>query len=221
MPVIDLGSVVGPAGPQGATGATGERGVQGLPGPNQLTTLTSTPLAGVIVGENGVVGARQIDAVPTADSTGFATSGGVYTALELKANQTQLAPIENGSTASIAYAVGERFCWNGLLYRATSAISSGDTFTPGTNCEARFAGTDLAWQITTTTAPVTANQETNISITPPDGYTRGVFIGISGNSSWNTINVLAVASTNRRYPDRVRVISSVAQNVLVSIMWLK
>ena len=49
--------------------------------------------------------------------------------------EQQLAYVETGTTASRAYAVGEYFCWNGLLYRVTAAISSGGTFTPGTNCE--------------------------------------------------------------------------------------
>lgn len=52
-----------------------------------------------------------------------------------KANQAQLAYGETGTTASRAYAAGEYFCWNGLLYRAKTAISSGGTITPGTNCE--------------------------------------------------------------------------------------
>lgn len=51
-----------------------------------------------------------------------------------KANQTQLAVVETGATASVAHAVGAYFCWNGLLYRATAAISVGQSFTPGTNC---------------------------------------------------------------------------------------
>lgn len=57
-----------------------------------------------------------------------------------KANQSQLATVESGSTASRAYSVGEYFCWTGLLYRATAAISSGGSFTPGTNCEAAVVG---------------------------------------------------------------------------------
>lgn len=51
------------------------------------------------------------------------------------ATEQQLAYVETGTTASRAYAVGEYFCWNGLLYRAKTAISSGGTFTPETNCE--------------------------------------------------------------------------------------
>lgn len=49
------------------------------------------------------------------------------------ATEQQIAYVENGLTASRAYAKGECFCWNGLLYRATAAISSGQTFT-AQNC---------------------------------------------------------------------------------------
>lgn len=42
---------------------------------------------------------------------------------------------EASSTASRAYAAGELFIYNDLLYRATAAISQGGTITPGTNCE--------------------------------------------------------------------------------------
>lgn len=70
-----------------------------------------------------------------------------------KANQAQLAYVETGTTASRAYVVGEYFCWNGLLYRVTTAISSGGTFTPGTNCELRTNGgfNDMAFSGTVTT----------------------------------------------------------------------
>lgn len=60
-----------------------------------------------------------------------------------KANQAQLATVETGTTASRAYTVGEYFCLNGLLYRATAAISNGGTFTPGTNCESTTVGSEL------------------------------------------------------------------------------
>ena len=46
-----------------------------------------------------------------------------------------VAPEEASSTASRAYAVGEPFIYNNLLYRATAAIAQGGTITPGTNCE--------------------------------------------------------------------------------------
>lgn len=62
-----------------------------------------------------------------------------------KANQAQLATVESGSTASRAYNVGEYFCLNGLLYRVTAVISSGASFTPGTNCELTVIG-DILFQ---------------------------------------------------------------------------
>lgn len=46
-----------------------------------------------------------------------------------KANQTQLAYVENGTTASRAYALGDYFCLNGQLRKATTAISQGATIT--------------------------------------------------------------------------------------------
>ena len=47
-----------------------------------------------------------------------------------------IAPEETSSTASRAYAVGEVFVYNNLLYRATAAIAQGGTITPRTNCQA-------------------------------------------------------------------------------------
>ena len=136
MPVIDLGSVVGPQGPQGATGATGAQGIQGNPGPNQVTDQTSTNLNGVLFGSQSRVTVKPVDSDPTADSTNLVSSGGVKTALDTKANQAQLAYVENGTTATNTngYVVGEYFCWHGLLYRAKTAIGNGDTFTENTNC---------------------------------------------------------------------------------------
>lgn len=47
----------------------------------------------------------------------------------------QIAPVEKISTASKAYAVGERFWFDGNLCKATSAIAAGASIVLGTNCE--------------------------------------------------------------------------------------
>ena len=47
---------------------------------------------------------------------------------DAKANQTQLAYVETGTTASQNYTAGQYICWNGLLYTADTAIASGATF---------------------------------------------------------------------------------------------
>lgn len=53
-----------------------------------------------------------------------------------KVNQTQLATVETGTTASKAYAIGDYFIWNNLLYQAIAPISSGGALTANTNCVA-------------------------------------------------------------------------------------
>lgn len=55
--------------------------------------------------------------------------------INAKANKTDIAPVETGSTASQAYAVGQQFYLNGSLYKAKAAIAQGATITVGTNCE--------------------------------------------------------------------------------------
>lgn len=65
-------------------------------------------------------------------------------ALGAKANASTLATVESSSTASKAYSVGSYLVYNGILYRVTAAISSGQTLTPGTNITATNAGAELA-----------------------------------------------------------------------------
>ena len=91
MPVIDLGSVVGPQGPQGAAGATGAQGIQGNPGPNQVTNQTSTNLHGVLFGSQSKVTVKPVDDTPTADSANLVSSGGVKAALDSEVIVVNLA----------------------------------------------------------------------------------------------------------------------------------
>lgn len=66
-------------------------------------------------------------------SEAWARGDHVHPSDSSKANQTQLAYVETGTTASRAYAVGEYFCNGGLLCRAKTAIANGATFTENTN----------------------------------------------------------------------------------------
>lgn len=45
-----------------------------------------------------------------------------------------IATAEPTNISTHAYAIGDQFVYNGILYTATSAISVGDTIAPGTNC---------------------------------------------------------------------------------------
>lgn len=77
--------------------------------------------------------------------TSTAYSSDTYSNKTLATEQQLTAYIETGTTASRAYSVGDNFCWNGLLYRVTSAISSGGLLTDGSNCEA-IVSTDLGYR---------------------------------------------------------------------------
>lgn len=52
---------------------------------------------------------------------------------DLKADNSEIAPIENGTTSSQAYAVGEHFTRGGKFCTAITSIASGATFTLNTN----------------------------------------------------------------------------------------
>lgn len=129
MPVIDLGSVVGPKGPQGDVGPAGGTGEQGSPGPNEVKDTTSCTLTGVLAGNGSKVIVQPMDSVPTAGSTKLVNSGNIRAALDLRADPGQLAYVEEGETSSRRHSVGEYFCRGGLLYRVTAVISNGEAFT--------------------------------------------------------------------------------------------
>lgn len=59
------------------------------------------------------------------------------------ASLENLATVEEGSTASKAYAVGEHVIYNGLYYIVTAPIASGGTFTVGTNIEREAIGDEI------------------------------------------------------------------------------
>lgn len=58
----------------------------------------------------------------------------IYVEERTKAIKQSIAPVEEGYTASQAYAVGAFLYVGDTLYKVTSAIASGATITPNTNC---------------------------------------------------------------------------------------
>ena len=60
-----------------------------------------------------------------------------------KIDASQIAPIENGATASTSYAQGAYFIHNGKFCKAKTSISSGATFTKGTNYEETTVAAEL------------------------------------------------------------------------------
>lgn len=72
-----------------------------------------------------------------------------------KADLTLIAPIQTTLTASKAYAVGEQFVYNQVLYKVTQAIANGAAITIGTN--AVVAGSITEQMRTSVIASVTAD----------------------------------------------------------------
>lgn len=74
---------------------------------------------------------RPLDATDVTYSSGVT----VKAKIDTKADKTDIATVESGTTASRAYSVGELVYVSGTLYRVKTAITSGATFTVGTNIE--------------------------------------------------------------------------------------
>ena len=108
-------------------------------------------------------------------------------AAQASANNAQqmIAPIQNNLTASKAYAVGEQFVYNGLLYKVTAAITQGGTITIDGNCE-------LADSVTKQLVECTNYTFTNMqgqTITANTGYALGVIPTSHANKSFEACAV--------------------------------
>lgn len=115
-----------------------------------------------------------------------------------KANKTDIATVEPTNTASRAYSVGELVYVNGNLYKVITAITSGATFTVGTNIQStNVSGTvkdalnelqdDIIFANDTTKynlPAVGASIDVTKTVTPPTGYSLvGIINTSSGTSS--------------------------------------
>lgn len=76
-----------------------------------------------------------------------ATQTALDTLDEDKADKTDIATVESGTTASRAYSVGELVYVSGTLYRVKTAIASGATFTVGTNVDVTNVSNTLITQL--------------------------------------------------------------------------
>lgn len=86
--------------------------------------------------------AQQAAGSATAAAGSAATAAAIRDAVE--AILGVYATVEESTTASRAYKVGEHLILNYVLYRVTVAIASGGTITPGTNCVQTTVGDEVA-----------------------------------------------------------------------------
>lgn len=162
--------------------ATAQKWVNGSVSYNNLTNKPTL----------GSAAAKDSTNAVTSESTDLVESGAVYTELGTKVNKTDIAPVESTSTASQAYAIGEQFYYNGVLYKATAAIISGGTITPGTNCSTADSITaqnqTLTQKIGTTTTKTLAANATSIEFDVPTSGTNLIKFYSSDGSFYTAID---------------------------------
>ena len=84
---------------------------------------------------------------------------------ELQNQIIDSASIENGATASKAYASGDYICFQGALCKASKAISQGDTLSIGDSANDNLTLTDAAAEFARINSNLTINTEKTISLT--------------------------------------------------------
>lgn len=198
-----------------------------LPTPSDIGAQDTIIASGILKGNgSGGVTAAQAGTdyqAPLAAGTDYATPA----QLADKANQSQLAYVETGTTASRAYAVGEYFCWNGLLYRVKTAISSGGTFTPGTNCETTTVGEEIqkkALFSTTSSSPVVLsfgpNTRAIIFATSTNAVGRGIYSTSTNASSTAAVSALVSGNAITMTSSGSSITVSSSTNVVYEILML-
>ena len=107
-----------------------------------------------------------------------------------------IAPVETSTTASQAYAIGEQFILNGVLYTATAAITAGGTITIDGNCTASDSITEQIheeqFNVRSTQVSVTGYTSTsNMYKFPNDGY-----VSIAASSSGANLRFRLIDANN-------------------------
>lgn len=124
-----------------AVGGTGTRAGENTNNAQYWSTVAQAAAGGGVVTFNGRTGA----VVPASGdynagqiSRGTSTVDADLTSAEndITAIKGDIAPSEDGETASQGYAIGKQFLRNGSLYKAKTAITAGDALVLGTNYEA-------------------------------------------------------------------------------------
>lgn len=100
-----------------------------------------------------------------------------------KADQTAIAPVENGTTASRAYAIGEHFMKDGAFCTAIAAIAQGATFTLDTNYTAGTVGEGVETMMEEVQEEITDLKNTIILRAGDTGVGVGNRISLSDNMS--------------------------------------
>jgi hypothetical protein len=197
----------GPQGEDGATGATGPKGDTGDTGPtgatgNGISSITKTGTVGLVdtytiaftngtsttfTVTNGQDGSTNIhwgdltgSIANQTDLSNALNAKADVTALETKANASDIATIESGTTASQTYTKGDYLVLEGQLYKVIENIATGELFDVGTNIESTTAGAELT-ALNKGLASVNIASVTRIATTVTTGTTGNVILPYSND----------------------------------------
>ena len=101
----------------------------------------------------GINAALNPDLVPTDDSDALITSDAVAKV------QQGFAAIETAATSANSYAIGDLLVWGGILYKAKTSITAGDSFVVDTNIEA----TTIADKLNNIDTEITSDTDTTLT----------------------------------------------------------
>ena len=132
------------------------------------------------------------DAVAAAGSA--ASAAEIQAAIEVMIGT--FATIEESTTASRAYKVGEYLILNNILYRVTVAISSGGTITPNTNCVQTTVGDEISNNVLRFDSVAVSATTGDIATVSDSRITADhvVVECVWGNPSYITTNVTATTA---------------------------
>lgn len=82
----------------------------------------------------GLTKAAGVDMASSNNAVGTYTDESKAAIQSMLGISNMIAPVESDSTADQAYIIGDMFCYNGKLYKATAAIAESGTIIPTTNC---------------------------------------------------------------------------------------
>lgn len=158
----------------------------------------------------------DIAALQTASSTQAASISTLQTTVNGQA--TQIADVRQdaedmitannegaAATSTKAYAIGDYFIYNDVLYKATAAIAIGDTIVPNTNCEA----TNVYTEITAVKSDL-SEIIGSITSTNSDTYSTA-FAKLYNiiNSAENTLSEKQFSNIKLKFSDKVATLSNV------------
>lgn len=101
----------------------------------------------------GINAALNPDLVPTTGSDALITSDAVAKV------QQGFATIETAATSANSYAIGDLLVWGGILYKAKTSITAGDSFVVDTNIEA----TTIADKLNNIDTEITSDTDTTLT----------------------------------------------------------